>query len=359
MKIILLTLILISSAFSQEIINLDKQQILNSTGGGNGGHPIEDRVTNVLKEFSDFFSDSENQKEFPEVDFTLLLEIIPSVKVYAGNFKLTDTFGARRCLLNKDSTIFIDETCWNTFLDKKQDHYTMIFHELLGILKLETAGKYVPSEYPISSRIDKYVHILNRYGLININKLKDVNGIGLSCMPFGKSLRSQYTRTLFLIKMNRNRVLSLYVKDIKPKMLNIRLDRMFPTSNGQMMILDNDFKTQELEIEIPLRNSETLDASYNLSTKRLKVPFNLWKSKIAFFEIPLSEILTLQSAQFNQITIEKHMLDGSVGALSCNPLIVQNIDKAKTYIPNDIGLYGMTELEEGHLLTIRNYFLNL
>jgi hypothetical protein len=362
MKYFIILLSLISlQAFAQKAIDDDQRvSMRNSTGGGNGGHPIEERAVIVLKEIREFFKNVDNQLEFPEINFIQFDDVISKQQIFAGEFDLVDKYNTPRCLINFDNIIKIDEVCWKKYLNQNDDHYSILFHEVLGQMGLETAGKYVPSEYEISSRLEKYVQRLNKFGLVNVNQLENVEGIGLVCSPFGSSRRVEYTKTFFLIKLNEDKTLEIYTKDSRPKMFKINWAYWFPTDSGQLYINSSDFRSQSSVTNIDIKESGDEKSHYDNMTKKIKIDFKLWKSKVDHFVIPLSDILLLDTNYLNEITVEKHMIDGNASALKCRPMVLNDFERAKNILPieNENIYHGLSDVKTGHILTIQNYFRN-
>jgi hypothetical protein len=167
---------------------------------GNGGDPIEMRAKAVLLEINSFFDNPQNQKDFPEIDFTLFNKAISAMNPVVTDDKLKDKFGTTRCLINDQKVIFINRKCWQENLKNEQDHFAILFHEVLGEIGLEVAGEYIASQYPISARLQKYVQRINRYGLVTPNRGIALDHIILSC-----SRRDESIEMLISFKKGKNK----------------------------------------------------------------------------------------------------------------------------------------------------------
>lgn len=376
---LLLVLLFSISGFTQT----ERTFLSYSTGAGNGGHPIEDRAYEVLMEINTFFKNKDNQKIFPEIDFNLFFEALNKTVVVADDKPLKDVYGNRRCLVNIDYYILIDEKCWGQTLIKKQDHYSILFHELLGMIGVEVAGKYKPSKYSISARLEKYVVRANNYKLVNVNSLKSVEAIAIECVSLNRSffwnkimgLGQDRARTLFLIKLNENKVLDIFTKNFEPDRWDLWTFERGSERYNEYTPLDASFfdissNMTTIDLHRLHKNSEKGMSFYERDRKRLYINFEMTDSDIDHFEIPLSDILLLNGNRFNEITVEAHLENSSVEALSCKPYITRCIENIMDSSPWDWSFYSRysrdptvnqytEKASSEQILSIQNYFGSL
>jgi hypothetical protein len=132
------------------------------SGAGNGGDPREVQVHQLIEKIA-LFLDSKEVRDlnlFPEVQVSSVQKKLKDVKVKFVNRPLLDRFFHFRPLMNypNQNRIRGNRRLWDRLQLDPTAQFVIVGHEVFGLLGIEVAGLFVPSQYDVSERLAQYVY---------------------------------------------------------------------------------------------------------------------------------------------------------------------------------------------------------
>jgi len=136
--------------------------IAGEHGGGNGGSDLEMELKKTALQIGAFINSDMGEKYFPVLNPKAVIKITNDLDIDVVTGSVYDKYGTpRTCINEPDRNLITCESAKIVELMKKPDVYVAtIFHEILGLMKVELGNQDNVSMYPISSQILRLYEIV-------------------------------------------------------------------------------------------------------------------------------------------------------------------------------------------------------
>jgi hypothetical protein len=114
---------------------------------GSGGDRDEILLRSILMELSGYLESPQNRSRFPQIDRGILKSLIVETKIQLTEVELRDPEGRIRTAINQAEMgrILVNRELFTPIREDAKLVVPLIFHEVLGLMKLEGSGEYAMS----------------------------------------------------------------------------------------------------------------------------------------------------------------------------------------------------------------------